>query len=116
GIVAFVAALASERLRPGGEQWSMLISGAEELWLLPIRSWYDWDAVRYVNLAERGFAPGDGAGGLYPLYPLLMRVVSYPLGGDLTWAGLIVSSASFVIAMYLLYHLVRFVRDSIARV
>jgi Mannosyltransferase (PIG-V) len=87
----------SELLIRGGEPWSELLS-----------TWQRWDALWYQRIAEAGYRPGDGTAHFQPLYPLLARIVSVPLSGQVVWAELLVSSAAFALAMWLLYRVARF--------
>jgi len=51
-----------------------------------------WDAVWYRSIAAEGYhlrgAQGDGNVGWYPLYPIVLRVVSGVLGAPILWAGI----------------------------
>jgi hypothetical protein len=80
----------------GGEPWSEFLS-----------SWQRWDALWYQHIAESGYHAGDGSAAFYPLYPLLVRGLSLLLDDQTVWAELVVSSAAFVVAMALLYNVVR---------
>jgi len=63
-----------------------------------------WDSVWYLAIAEGGY--GDGAReAFFPLYPLLVRIVSVPLGSALI-AGALVSTALLAVALVLLHRLV----------
>jgi hypothetical protein len=80
----------------GGEPSSLFLS-----------AWQRWDADWYRRLAEEGYRAGEGTAAFYPLYPLLTRAVSLPLGGHILWAQLVVSSLAFFVAMWLLYRVAR---------
>lgn len=72
-----------------------------------------FDAMRYIQIADRGyFMSAQGPGGWFPGYPLLMRVLS-PLDDPLL-AGVLVSNLSFLGALFCLYHLVRLDLDEAA--
>lgn len=62
-----------------------------------------WDAIWYLGIAAHGYS-GVGSTIFFPLYPLLIR-----LGGTLTGssalAAVLISSASFAVALVLLYRL-----------
>jgi len=63
-----------------------------------------WDAGHYVAIADRGYDQPLRAA-FFPLYPLLARAVTLPLESPLL-GGLLVSLASFAVALYLLHRLV----------
>jgi Mannosyltransferase (PIG-V) len=68
--------------------------------------WAHWDGVWFVRIASTGYAhPNSPA--FFPLYPLLVRGVSYVTGGNYVIAGIIVSLAAYAAAMLLLFKLVR---------
>jgi len=102
-------------LRLPNDPWPVLAIRGGEPWSLLLTTWHHWDAIRYYELAQNGYQI-PGSGGLWPLYPFISRVVSIPLGGQLLLAELIVASIAFVVAMRMLYELVRTESDSLARV
>src|SRR6476469_2530948 len=61
------------------------IQGGE--WVAP---WEREDALWYEKIAARGYAT-EGTTAFFPLLPLLMRVISPLTGGNVAWAGLLVS-------------------------
>src|SRR6266700_3178352 len=68
-------------------------------------SWNRWDAENYVRIAQFGYqTPYDVA--FFPLFPLLIRVIAFPLG---SWSylavGTILSNAALLGAMFVLYQL-----------
>ncbi|MCJ7660989.1 MAG: hypothetical protein MUO67_17710 [Anaerolineales bacterium] len=67
-----------------------------------------WDTGFYVNIAEEGYrysgAPLPSVA-FFPLYPLLMRGISF-LVGDVVVAGILVSNIALLLAVFLLYRLV----------
>lgn len=62
-----------------------------------------WDAIHYLHIAEHGYT-GKATTVFYPLYPLLIRLLS-PVTGSYVIAGAAISLLSFVIAMVLLHRL-----------
>ena len=92
-----------------GEGWAFRLLGV----------WQRWDVCWYEKIAANGYQPTVYGHGIHfaPLYPVAMRLVSLPLGGNLTLAGLVVSGLAYVAAMSLLYRLVGddFGRDVAAR-
>jgi hypothetical protein len=68
--------------------------------------WLRWDAVHYINLATGGYiAQIDGDSVFYPLYPLLVRVVSFLTFGEPVSAALIVSTLAALATFASLYRL-----------
>src|SRR5262245_59033972 len=57
-----------------------VIHNAFEQWFLA--SWYGWDAVWFLKIAQEGYAVADGRSAYYPLYPFLIRLVGDLLGGN----------------------------------
>jgi hypothetical protein len=62
-----------------------------------------WDAANYVELAEHGYGSQGPEDALYPLYPLLLRALGPLFGGDLVFAGLVVSNIAGVLALLVLH-------------
>jgi len=69
--------------------------------------WERWDACWYERVAAQGYQQGEATINFYPLYPLLMRLISIPLGGDLTLGGLVVSGVAYIAGVAGLYRLLR---------
>ena len=69
--------------------------GGEDGFFASLRPlWVHWDTRHYVGIAQEGYtAVGDERLRLvfFPLYPLLMRLLSPLTGGDVFYAGLLVS-------------------------
>jgi hypothetical protein len=83
---------------------------------LLLGTWQRWDACWYERIATLGYHQGDPSVTFFPLFPLLMRVISAPLAGDLTLSGLLVSGLAYIVAVAGLYRLVtRDFDESIAR-
>ena len=53
--------------------------------------WRRWDALYFLRVAQDGYAHHRGLTAFFPLYPALVRVAAWPLGGHFTLAGLVVS-------------------------
>jgi hypothetical protein len=101
-------ALFSLHLRPMGPiggQWSNLILTGPKPWSDLIAPWQRWDALWYQEIAEHGYHAGNDTIHFEPLFPLLSRIVSIPLFGNVPLAALVVSSLAFLVAMGLLYRL-----------
>jgi len=70
-----------------------------------------WDALWYVSIAEHGYStivpPFQGAGTIsyafYPLYPLAMWALGSVTGLSAAAAGLVISNASFLGALAVIY-------------
>jgi hypothetical protein len=65
--------------------------------------WGRWDAEHYLRIAGQGYFGTEPA--FFPLYPLLIRIVS-GFTGSLLVAGLIVSNVASFLALLYLYKLV----------
>jgi Gpi18-like mannosyltransferase len=88
---------------------------------LPIQMWYIWDSVNYGNLARQysaSLAPlhaiaQRGADKEYyllhwfPLYPLTIKAVHGITHLSIPYSQLLISNVAFIVAMYLLYKLMR---------
>jgi hypothetical protein len=107
GLVAVAAIHVGSRAGPLHGNWEELVKTGGEPWSEALSTWQRWDALWYQHIAENGYAAGDGSTAFFPLYPLLSRIVSLPLGGHVVWAELLVSSVSFVVAMWLLFELTK---------
>lgn len=98
------------RLQPvtgvGGDWLNLVIRGGQP-WSQLLSMWQRWDALWYQQIAEHGYHAADNTIAFYPLYPLLARAVSVPLGNHVVWAELVVSSVMFAVAMWLLYKVAR---------
>ena len=68
--------------------------------------WQRWDACWYSKVATFGYEVGQDSVSFWPLLPALMRIVAWPLGGDVALSGLIVVGGAYVAAITGLYRLV----------
>jgi hypothetical protein len=83
GGVIFFHALAQPQTMPelfDLSQWGLFFTTA----------WRRWDAVYFLQIARLGYNH-PGLPPFFPLYPLLVRIVAWPLGNHFTLAGLVVS-------------------------
>jgi hypothetical protein len=72
-----------------------------------------WDSTWYLEIAQGGYTPTDPArSAFFPLYPLLVSVVSAPLGGALVPAGLLVSWSAALGFLTLLHRVIARARDA----
>ena len=60
---------------------------------LLLAPWQRWDAIWYLRIANYGYASNDPSASFFPLFPLLVRVVALPLGGNYVAAALVVSTS-----------------------
>jgi len=69
----------------------------------------DWDGIWYQRIADYGYDPtvahGNGVA-FSPLYPMLMRYVHVALDVSYLAAGVMLSTAAFLVALVLLHRLV----------
>jgi Gpi18-like mannosyltransferase len=68
--------------------------------------WAKWDSQDYIDIASSGywFNPGQQSNvAFFPLYPVMMRLVSIPLGGDLILGGFLISNLAFFGGLVFLY-------------
>ena len=76
---------------------------------LPVDMWIRHDALKYLAIADKGYSfynPGQpSSAGWFPLYPSLIRAGQYVL--DPAIAGIITSHVALIVAMLLLYRLLR---------
>lgn len=68
-------------------------------------SWAQWDGGHYYTIATSGYIePNKFA--FFPLYPLLVKVLSFFLFGHTLLAGLIISNVAFILFLYILKNVV----------
>lgn len=65
--------------------------------------WGNFDGVHYLSLATWGYREGDQV--FFPLYPLLIHLLSF-VTGNLFLAGFLISNLSILLAALIFYHLV----------
>jgi len=76
-------------------------------WQNLFTSFERFDALWYLRIAASGYGTHDGSAAFYPLFPLLVRWVSFAIGGHPLAAGLLVSNAALFGALVALYALTR---------
>ena len=69
--------------------------------------WDIWDASWYIAIAGTGYSGYYGKTAFLPIYPLLIRIVSVPLGSNLIAAALLVSTIACFGWLIVLYRLVQ---------
>ena len=74
------------------------------------------DALWFLRIATTGYARADGSAAFFPLYPLLVRAVSWIVGGHPLLAATLVSNLAFFGSLLVLYELtVRELSEAVAR-
>jgi hypothetical protein len=63
------------------------------------------DALWFLRIATTGYAAGDGSAAFFPLYPLVVRAVSWIVGGHPLLAATLVSNLAFLGSLLVLYDL-----------
>lgn len=72
-----------------------------------------WDSTWYLEIAQSGYTPSDPSrSAFFPLYPLLVSVVSAPLGGATVAGGLLVSWTAAIGFLAVLHRAVAGARDA----
>lgn len=75
-----------------------------------------WDGLWYKLIAVEGYGFRDALAAFWPLYPWSMRVVHDLFGISYDLAGYLISNVSFLVALVLLYRLIRIdFEDAVAR-
>lgn len=79
---------------------------------LPAWAWAfgNFDGVHYLRIARDGYAYGFTQA-FFPLYPVLIKVVSYLTLGNYLLSALLVSNVSFLIALIIFHKLIKKVFD-----
>jgi len=67
--------------------------------------WANFDGVHYLNIAQGGYGLYQQA--FFPLYPYLLRWLAPVFSKDYLLSGLAISHLALVLALYLLYKLIR---------
>jgi len=78
---------------------------ADDGWLLDL--WVRADGGWYLKIVQDGYAAGDQSTAFFPLYPLLVRIVSAAFGGADVLAAVVVTAAAGATAFVLLHRLTR---------
>lgn len=63
-------------------------------------AWANWDGGHYINIAQNGYQPGLTP--LFPLSPLLIKILGVFFGGKLVLVGLLISFVATFGALFLL--------------
>jgi Gpi18-like mannosyltransferase len=70
-------------------------------------AWERFDALWFLRIAADGYRAADGSAAFFPLYPLLVRVVSVLIGHHPLAAALLVSNGALLGALLVVYTLTR---------
>jgi Mannosyltransferase (PIG-V) len=68
-------------------------------------AWERFDALWFLRIADAGYRVGDGSAAFFPGYPIVIRAVSFVIGGHPFAASLLVSNAALFAAICVLYFL-----------
>ena len=71
-------------------------------------AWANFDGEHYLSISQIGYRGLEQA--FFPIYPLLMNVLSKPFGGSIETSvlmGFLVSNIAFVLAIHFLYKLIK---------
>lgn len=71
-----------------------------------------WDSFWYLDIAQNGYSLKENQWGLYnvvffPLYPFLIKLVSFLTAGNLILAGWILSSVFLLLALFYFFKLIK---------
>ncbi|HEY6043061.1 MAG TPA: mannosyltransferase family protein [Anaerolineae bacterium] len=80
-----------------------------EAWIEP---WARWDTMWYLRIATHGYATNDLTAGFFPLYPLLIRALTFFIPNALL-SALVVSNLAALGAFVVFYRLARDLFDEI---
>jgi hypothetical protein len=72
-------------------------------WHNLVTAWERFDALWFLSVATEGYVDGNGTAAFFPLYPLMIRGVSFVLGGHPLAAALFLSHASLFGALAVMY-------------
>lgn len=74
-------------------------------WHNVFTAWERYDALWYLRIAATGYRSDDGSAAFFPLYPLLVRAVSTPLGHHWLLGAYLVSNAALLVGLVLVHRL-----------
>lgn len=74
-------------------------------WQNAFTSFERFDALWFLRIASSGYRTGDGSAAFFPLYPLVIRAVSWVMGGHPFEAALVVSNAAIACGLCVVYAL-----------
>ncbi|MBI3341884.1 hypothetical protein HY024_02070, partial [Candidatus Curtissbacteria bacterium] len=101
--IAALGALAFTQIPNGG--FGAIAAGKPfDYWL----SWAQWDGGHYLQIAQEGYRYFPNIA-FFPLYPLLMKGLSFLFFNNLLFAGLFIANVSFLLFLVILF---RFVKEN----
>lgn len=106
-VYIFLAATAGYYLLPVVQRGKVVPLTEPAPWFITV--WYQWDANWYMSIINGGYEWVDGMQSnvaFFPLYPFLVRISGWALGGRYLLAGLLLSMALLFLALLYLYRLV----------
>ncbi len=68
-----------------------------------LEPWQRWDTLHYQAIAERGYSAFVYALFVPPLYPLLIRGVSFALGENTLLSGILISNTAYLLGLIAFY-------------
>ncbi len=68
--------------------------------------WAHWDGQFFLHVAQFGYRAEEYTQPYFPLYPLLVKILAWPLGGQYVLAGVLVSSGLSLLTFGLFYRLI----------
>lgn len=68
--------------------------------------WANWDGGHFIGIAKNGYVK-DSQYAFFPLYPILIRLISFLTLGNFLIAGLIVSNLFALLSLFIFYKLSR---------
>jgi hypothetical protein len=71
-----------------------------------VNVWLRWDTTWYLIIADSGYGGNDGSIAFLPLYPWLIQLTGFLLGGNLLLGAILVSNLAGLTALILLYELI----------
>jgi Gpi18-like mannosyltransferase len=78
---------------------------------VPPGLWLRWDANYYLTIAREGYAPNANMRGFFPLYPVLIGLLSGDAGSSVALSAMLIAQLSYLAAILSFYKLARLVRD-----
>lgn len=72
-------------------------------WVLGV--WQRFDAIYYLQIAVYGYSADNGTVVFPPLYPLLIRMIGWVLGGEHLLAAILISSVACIGLLMMLYRI-----------
>ena len=71
-----------------------------------VNPWFGWDTISYLKIAILGYEQ-DATVAFMPLYPMLIRLLSFPLAGNHLLSALVLSTICAILALILMFELLQ---------